>query len=1144
MSSDGGIEEGLREKQRRRKRETKTFRRLQLCLWGLCLTIAFLYALSEIWIVVTQRPVVKIKRALRDYIPMPNLDIAFNYRFNVTCQFKYMSIQPEGKDKYGKYNARMITYNFSTPNVPPLNFSRPDQRYGAHFTIVLDDDSYNATNDLGMFVTAVDTEFDPYTLPDNTRNTVEKLDPNFFASLNNTNKNIIGTFARNFMFIKREISKRVNPTWISYTGFPSQHVSIPYIVTSFESASIPGASKNVTANLLSRGSVYGDLLVGTLDWVVEERNEYRDKTKQTVTRDYGNSPAPFIEKADPNQAILDRINNFEAFLKKYVVKTDYIRSRKDIEDEEALLDQENQNGANGNSSSTSSPSTSSIHARRPTLQPDDQIQVQSQPQPNKTTNNPSTPQDPFADGSGSATQHGVADPQDSLSAKIKRKPVDNDNQKNAVPSSSDPSSKIIKIVPAAVRFGLTGKKRNSGSSEKSNKPSNETANQSPTSADDTIPSSTNIKKPSMTEDKPTSSDNGKTGGAQKTAAAIGAGLAGIWGVKNKNKKSNPVSFGDKPTSDDTSKNEKPTDEDKIVVSQNPTGPHAIKKDDKSGHSKQRAPTTIVPGKGISNEKADSIASSPIEERKQSVSSLTSSVLREEKYPDPDLITEHEKFVSDAEILFKETDSKRSSQSTTKAGVFDNVAGSTVVDQTFINTIISEAEETPRNSFLLDAQAAANAELYLQQQALGSSTDHLQVGTVSSNQLFTNSKRDIEVISIKSTSSHITEVVKVNTANIDSGGAAEYAEQVMKSYETQQKIRTSDAPSLPPLKNLEALIDRRDSTMTEFSQTSTRAASVQLSSPGFSYDDPRRESTLTNASTEVGDTLTKVIPQKRIDIIKYIDEDGNEIDPDELGDGSKFEIVEEKTTVEYIEQKVASSDSENEEWATPILLFNKNLGEEWKSVADEMKKKEEWRVRFLENTQSTPGDLTFPKSNVTFLCLSYKDWEPLNSDNQKQDLIQKLIKRIQLCNQRYRKVYLLIYLGYGNMQPLYEIQIRLLASYAMIKIFPVHNVQEIIDFISKILHPDIQPDIQQLAKWKEQSVNDPTNLIATNKWVHLVAQMSAGTEKLRLHECYVLQEGLQTIYNIATATESQLLDCSLDRETAQNIVKFFKEDYLA
>jgi hypothetical protein len=51
----------------------------------------------------------------------------------------------------------MITYNFSTPDVPPLNYSLKEQRYAAQFTIVLDDSSYNATNDLGMFVNAIDT---------------------------------------------------------------------------------------------------------------------------------------------------------------------------------------------------------------------------------------------------------------------------------------------------------------------------------------------------------------------------------------------------------------------------------------------------------------------------------------------------------------------------------------------------------------------------------------------------------------------------------------------------------------------------------------------------------------------------------------------------------------------------------------------------------------------------------------------------------------------------------------------------------------------------------------------------------------------------------------------------------------------------
>jgi len=49
--------------------------------------------------------------------------------------------------------------------------------------------------------------------------------------------------------------------------------------------------------------------------------------------------------------------------------------------------------------------------------------------------------------------------------------------------------------------------------------------------------------------------------------------------------------------------------------------------------------------------------------------------------------------------------------------------------------------------------------------------------------------------------------------------------------------------------------------------------------------------------------------------------------------------------------------------------------------------------------------------------------------------------------------------------------------------------------------------------------------------------------IRNSDCYVMQEGLRTIYNVATATEPQLLDCSLDRETAKYVIRFFEENRL-
>ncbi|CAG8720072.1 2409_t:CDS:2, partial [Funneliformis mosseae] len=156
--------------------------------------------------------------------------------------------------------------------------------------------------------------------------------------------------------------------------------------------------------------------------------------------------------------------------------------------------------------------------------------------------------------------------------------------------------------------------------------------------------------------------------------------------------------------------------------------------------------------------------------------------------------------------------------------------------------------------------------------------------------------------------------------------------------------------------------------------------------------------------------------------------------------------------------------------------------------------------------------------------------------------------IQRTKQRHAKVVLLMYLHPSNIRPLFEIQTRLLLGRVNINIIPVHNPQEavnLIDIISRGFFPEKQPPIaQQLIMEQNQCINNPTSLTATNKWVHLVSQMSAGTRNLQLNEVYFLQEGFQTIHNMATANLPQLLDCALDRETAQDVVKFFEEDYVA
>ncbi|RIB28747.1 hypothetical protein C2G38_2137192 [Gigaspora rosea] len=201
---------------------------------------------------------------------------------------------------------------------------------------------------------------------------------------------------------------------------------------------------------------------------------------------------------------------------------------------------------------------------------------------------------------------------------------------------------------------------------------------------------------------------------------------------------------------------------------------------------------------------------------------------------------------------------------------------------------------------------------------------------------------------------------------------------------------------------------------------------------------------------------------------------------------------------------------------PVALFNKGIVGNWLKVGDEMKNVG-WRVRYIEATQATPGDITFPKSNITFICFNNEQWSSCNSENDKKDIIRNLVNRLLICN-------------------------------ITNTILPIHNPTETISLM-RIISDGLCNDnksfhLQGLEKEQEQEINDPTNLTSTNKWVHLVSQMSAGPKKLRLHDCYVLQEGLQTFFNISVATESQLLDCSLDKETARNVIKFFEQDYIA
>ncbi|CAG8565325.1 14485_t:CDS:2 [Acaulospora morrowiae] len=223
---------------------------------------------------------------------------------------------------------------------------------------------------------------------------------------------------------------------------------------------------------------------------------------------------------------------------------------------------------------------------------------------------------------------------------------------------------------------------------------------------------------------------------------------------------------------------------------------------------------------------------------------------------------------------------------------------------------------------------------------------------------------------------------------------------------------------------------------------------------------------------------------------------------------------------------------------PVALYNKGLTGYWHDVCEEMKNSG-WCIRLIESTQGTPGDITLPKPNITFLCFNDELWNSCESENDINEFIENLSNRIQRSIQRHHKAILLLHIENEDIQLLYEIQTRLLAFCVNINILPVHNPKETTTLL-RIFYDGLLPENKpQIARHLDNVIHDkkmcdPTNLTSTNKWIHLVTQMSAGTRKLRVHDCYVLQEGLQTLYKMATATESQLLNCSLNTETAHDI----------
>ncbi|CAG8651561.1 6025_t:CDS:2, partial [Paraglomus occultum] len=234
------------------------------------------YFVILIFFLVTTHPVEIIKVVSTPTIPVPDLTISFNYKFNVSCQFRYTDNTNSSEELCAPYLTQPCNqsledgkyYAYFTSN-NDLNYDRDEKRNGVWFTIFLSDTSYDVQHDLGMQARAYDSAFDPRMLDSKTVDRVNREDPNFFDDLNNRNTHIIGFRQNNWMFISRKIKKKMKPTFANALGIPPIYRIQPFIHTLYESVTDPISSFNASS-IKPNSPTYGHLFVGTFDWFTEE----------------------------------------------------------------------------------------------------------------------------------------------------------------------------------------------------------------------------------------------------------------------------------------------------------------------------------------------------------------------------------------------------------------------------------------------------------------------------------------------------------------------------------------------------------------------------------------------------------------------------------------------------------------------------------------------------------------------------------------------------------------------------------------------------------------------------------------------------------------------------------------------------------
>ncbi|KAM7447976.1 hypothetical protein ABFA07_003884 [Porites harrisoni] len=179
-----------------------------------------------------------------------------------------------------------------------------------------------------------------------------------------------------------------------------------------------------------------------------------------------------------------------------------------------------------------------------------------------------------------------------------------------------------------------------------------------------------------------------------------------------------------------------------------------------------------------------------------------------------------------------------------------------------------------------------------------------------------------------------------------------------------------------------------------------------------------------------------------------------------------------------------------------------------------------------------GVIIFPLSSVAFMVISL---DHALKENKGQTVVSRdIVERVQRLNQVHQRAYVILMaalMGPKEMQSLTALQSRFLGTKA--NFIPAHSAKECVDFmvtIAKVTCKPIAGLIQERMKRLQEST------VSDNVVLHALGNIGLGN-----HECLVLQDGLKTVSRVSQATEEELIDCSLDHQTAQKVINFFDKD---